>query len=361
MNLSISKVLLFLKMTHIKRRSFLKSTLALSAISVLPNNLSAFRENNSPLNESFTALYPTRLTKGDTVVIMGLAGAVRDQKVVVDFKEILEKQGFVVLIGQTVYKTFGYLSGTDDERANEFNHFVSDTQVKAIFFIKGGWGCGRVLDKINYEQLKNNPKIILGFSDLTSLLNAIYHKTGLVTFHGPTGNSSWDSFSLNSFMDMVSRRGLSLQKPVIRQLQVFSVLRAGKASGTLIGGNLTVFCSLLGTPYFPSCSGKILFLEDTHEEPYRIDRMLNSLRLAGVFDQVSGLIFGQFNDCKAEKPNESFTLEEVVQHQLNEYAFPVIWGAPIGHIKDKWTLPIGVEAHMNTDDLALKLIRPAVS
>jgi muramoyltetrapeptide carboxypeptidase len=344
-----------------KRRSFLKSTLALSTLSVLPNNFRADKQGDPSQAEPLIPLRPTRLAKGDTLAIMGMAGAMRDPKILSGFVQILEQQGFNVSVGQTVNKTFGYLSGSDEDRANEFNDFVSNPQIKAILFVKGGWGCGRVLDKINYEQLKINPKIILGFSDLTSLLNAIYHQTGLVTFHGPTGNTSWASFSLNSFTEIVSRGGLAFQKPEITQLQSFSVLRAGQATGALIGGNLTVFCSLLGTPYFPSCKGKILFLEETHEEPYSIDRMLNSLRLAGVFDEISGVIFGQFNHCNAEKPLESFTLEEVVQQQLNGFSFPVLWGAPIGHVTDKWTLPIGVEAQMNTDDLSLKLIHPAVS
>jgi muramoyltetrapeptide carboxypeptidase len=196
---------------------------------------------------------------------------------------------------------------------------------------------------------------------MTSLLNAIYQKTGLITFHGPVGNSSWEKFSLDSFQDIVCRGGDSFQKPELPQLQLFSAWQNGKATGELIGGNLTVFCSLLGTPYWPSCAGKILFLEDTHEEPYRIDRMLNSLRLAGVFNEVSGIIFGQFNDCNAEKPLESFTLEEVVRHQLKGYSFPVIWGAPIGHVKNKWTLPIGVKALMDAEGLSVKLMQPAVS
>ena len=273
----------------------------------------------------------------------------------------MEQQGFNVSVGQTVNKTFGYLSGSDEDRANEFNDFVSNPLIKAILFVKGGWGCGRVLDKIDYQGLKKNPKIILGFSDMTSLLNAIYQKTGLITFHGPVGNSSWEKFSLNSFQDMVCHGGVSFRKPELPQLQSFSTWQSGEATGELIGGNLTVFCSLLGTPYWPSCAGKILFLEETHEEPYRIDRMLNSLRLAGVFDEISGVVFGQFNDCNAEKPLESFTLEEVVHHQLKGYSFPVIWGAPIGHVKEKWTLPIGAQVRMKAEELSLKLMHSAVS
>ena len=182
-----------------KRRSFLKSTLALSAISVLPNNLRADKEINPSKAEPLTPLRPVRLVKGDTIAIMGMAGAMRDPKILSGFIQIMEQQGFKVSVGQTVNKTYGYLSGSDEDRANEFNGFVSNPLIKAIFFVKGGWGCGRVLDKIDYQQLKTNPKIILGFSDMTSLLNAIYQKTGLVTFHGPVGNSSWEKFSLNSF------------------------------------------------------------------------------------------------------------------------------------------------------------------
>lgn len=361
MNSSNPKVLLFLKTTPMKRRSFLKSTLALSTLSVLPNNLSADKQVNTPEAEQVTTLRPARLSKGDTVAIMGMAGAMRDPKTLSGFIQIMEKQGFNVRVGQTVNKTFGYLSGSDDDRADEFNDFVSNPSIKAILFVKGGWGCGRVLDKINYEQLKKNPKIILGFSDMTSLLNAIYQETGLITFHGPVGNSSWEKFTLSSFQEIVCRGGDSFQKPELPQLQSFSTWQSGEVIGELIGGNLTVFCSLLGTPYWPSCTGKILFLEETHEEPYRIDRMLNSLRLAGVFDQVSGVVFGQFNACNAENPQESFTLEEVVRQQLNGYSFPIIWGAPIGHVKDKWTVPIGTQVRLNAQELSLKLMHPAVS
>jgi muramoyltetrapeptide carboxypeptidase len=348
-------------MSNSERRKFIKSGLALSAFSILPPFFGAQPVIGKWVNEQGTSTYPARLNKGDTIAIMGMAGALRDPNIVGGFKEIIEKQGFVVRIGQTVNKTFGYLSGSDEDRANEFNDFVSNPLIKAILFVKGGWGCGRVLDKIDYEQLKKNPKIILGFSDMTSILNAIYHKTGLITFHGPVGNSSWEKFSLNSFQDMVCRGGDSFQKPELPQLQSFSTWQSGEATGELIGGNLTVFCSLLGTPFWPSCAGKILFLEETHEEPYRIDRMLNSLRLAGVFDEISGVVFGQFNDCNAEKPLESFTLEEVVRQQLKGYSFPVIWGAPIGHVKDKWTVPIGAQVRMNAHELSLKLMHPAVS
>jgi muramoyltetrapeptide carboxypeptidase len=348
-------------MSNSERRKFLKSGLALSAFSMLPSFISTQPVNGKTGEEQATPSFPARLIKGDTIAIMGMAGAMRDPKILSGFIQIIAQQGFNVSVGQTVNKTYGYLSGSDEERANEFNDFVSNPLIKAILFVKGGWGCGRVLDKIDYQQLKKNPKIILGFSDMTSLLNAIYQKTGLITFHGPIGNSSWEKFSLNSFQDIVCRGGDSFQKPELPQLQLFSAWQNGKATGELIGGNLTVFCSLLGTPYWPSCAGKILFLEDTHEEPYRIDRMLNSLRLAGVFNEVSGIIFGQFNDCNAEKPQESFTLEEVVRHQLKGYSFPVIWGAPIGHVKNKWTLPIGVKALMDADGLSVKLMQPAVS
>ena len=348
-------------MSNSPRRKFIKSGLALSAFSILPPFFGAQPVMGKLLNEQGTPTYPARLVKGDTIAIMGMAGAMRDPKILSGFIQIMEQQGFKVSVGQTVNKTYGYLSGSDEDRANEFNGFVLNPLIKAIFFVKGGWGCGRVLDKIDYEQIKKNTKIILGFSDMTSLLNAIYQKTGLITFHGPVGNSSWEKFSLNSFQDIVCRGGVSFQKPELPQLQLFSAWQCGEATGALIGGNLTVFCSLLGTPYWPSCSGKILFLEETHEEPYRIDRMLNSLRLAGVFDEISGVVFGQFNDCNAEKPLESFTLEEVVRHQLKGYSFPVIWGAPIGHVKDKWTVPIGAQVTMNTDELSLKLMRPAVS
>jgi muramoyltetrapeptide carboxypeptidase len=266
-----------------------------------------------------------------------------------------------VVLGKTLTKVVGYLSGSDEERAGEFNEFIADQSIKGIFFIKGGWGCGRVLDKIDYNQVKLNPKVILGFSDITSLLCAIHHKTGLVTFHGPVGNSSWDSFSSNAFNEIACQGGVDFEITEKTQIQPLKALHKGTAKGPLIRGNLTVFCSLLGTPFFPNCKGKILFLEETHEEPYSVDRMLNSLRLAGVLNEISGLIFGQFNDCLAENPQESFALEEVVNQHVADLDIPILWGAPFGHVKEKWTLPIGVEAILNTESLSLKLFHPAVS
>ena len=230
-----------------------------------------------------------------------------------------------------------------------------------IFFIKGGWGCARVIDKIDFQALRDNPKVIIGFSDITSLLNAIYQITGLVTFHGPVGVSSWEGFSLNSFNQIVCQAGKDFDFPSSYNTKSLKIIRPGIAKGVLIGGNLTVFSSLLGTPFFPSCKGKILFLEETKEEPYRIDRLLTSLRLAGVLNEISGLVFGKFNQCVAEKPSESFTLEEVIDQHFSQATYPVLWGVPFGHVKDKWTIPVGVEAELSTEAPFLKLIESGVS
>ena len=344
-------------MSLLARRSFLKSGLSLASLSLLqPFTVNPVREDGFG-----ASILPPRLNKGDKVAIMGMAGALRDITYIETFKTILTNLGFNVVLGKTLTKVVGYLSGSDDERAGEFNAFIADESIKGIFFIKGGWGCGRVLDKIDYNQVKSTPKIIIGFSDITSLLCAIHQKTGVVTFHGPVGNSSWDQFSSTAFSEIVCNGGLDFDATEKTQIQPLKTLHNGVAKGPLVGGNLTVFCSLLGTPYFPDCTGKILFLEETHEEPYSVDRLLNSLRLAGVFNEISGLIFGQFNDCLPEKPQESFLLEEVVNQHVAGLDIPILWGAPFGHVKEKWTLPIGVEAILNTESLTLKLIHPAVS
>ena len=340
------------------RRSFLKSTLALSVLPVFPLNPGVEPDNKYSPPQT---IYPKRLKAGNTIAIMGMAGALSDGSCVENCENALKALGFNVQVGSTVRSKHGYLSGTDEERLGEFHQFIADPNMHGILFVRGGWGAARILDKIDYELIKNNPKVISGFSDLTSLLNAVYTKTGVITFHGPVACSSWDPFTIEAFSTMAVEAGLAF-KPVKKSaIQTLNTWKQGAVEGVLVGGNLTVFTSLLGTPFFPDCKDKILFFEDTHEEPYRIDRMLTSLHLSGVLNQVSGIIFGQFNDCLAEKPKESFTLEEVVKHHVSSLNIPILWGAPFGHVKEKWTLPIGGKVRLDTSIQLVKLIEPAVA
>jgi len=343
-----------------QRRDFFRTSFGVFGFLLFPDGLLSYWNKYDNFEDKKEVISPSRLQKGDVVAVMGAAGALRETKYIESFKEQLLSFGFKVIMGETVGKINGYFSGTDEERAQEFNRFIEDQSVKAIFFIKGGWGSARILNLIDYENIKKNPKIILGFSDITSLLIAVFKKTRLVTFHGPVGVSSWEGFTLESFKNMTCRAEKKLNQNDSEIRRLITVIVKGQAKGQLIGGNLSVFVALLGTPFFESCKEKILFLEETDEEPYRIDRMLTTLRLAGVLDEVAGIVFGQFNKCIAEKPQESFTLIEVLEQHFKEACYPVVYGCPFGHVKDKWTLPVGAEAIIDTDGAVLTLFAPAV-
>lgn len=298
---------------------------------------------------------PAALKKNAVIGICTPAGAVRDKNEATKFKILLEKCGFRVKIGANHKTRYGYFSSTDDGRAKEFMHFIQDDEVDAIFFLRGGWGCQRILPLLDYSIIRENPKVIMGFSDVTSLLTTITERSNLVTYHGPNGNSTWEKYTMNYFNRLVID-GTAVNysdHPVI-------TYSGGKAFGELIGGNLSVLVGLVGTPFEPDWTNKILFLEDVKEEPYRIDRMLTQLRQAGVFEKVNGVVLGEFRKCVPEEPEISFSLDEVFKLHFTEATIPVFRGARIGHVKDKYTVPIGVHARINSENGTFSLTESAV-
>lgn len=305
---------------------------------------------------------PKQLKKGSTVGICASAGPVRDEKEVDEFVKLLREKGFKVKEGENVRKKYGYFSATDKERADEFMGMIRDTEVDAVFFTRGGWGCARILEYLNFDEIRSNPKIIMGFSDITTLLNAITFKTGLVTFHGPGGNSSWNSFSWRYIEDLlIDRHRVNYSNPDKQFLtDTPKTIVPGTSSGILYGGNLSVISALVGSDYLPDWEGKILFLEDVMEEPYRIDRMLTHLKLNGVFEKINGLILGSFRKCEAEEPERSFTLDEVFNQHFSELKIPVYSGAPIGHVKYKFTVPVGMPVTMNANELRFEVDQTSV-
>lgn len=339
-------------MKKISRRSFLPmfgtALIGASCLSIQDKEKPKITPEQVPLK-------PPRLKKGDTVAICAPAGDTYNQQDVYDFKKTLEIYGFKVKLGTNALGKHGYFSANDSERAKGFMQLIIDTEVKGIFFTRGGWGCARILDLLDYETIQANPKVILGFSDITSLLIAITHKTGLITFHGPGGNSTWNDFSWQSIQSILieSQTYKFTNHASVNNLKVHST---GTAEGTLYGGNLSVLSGILGSDYVPDWQGKILFLEDVMEEPYRIDRMLTQLKLNGVFDQISGLVLGQFRKCTAEEPHRSFTLDQVFEQHFKEARFPVFSGASFGHVKYKNTLPIGAQISMNADECSFRTL-----
>lgn len=304
---------------------------------------------------------PPALKPGDTIAISSPAGAVWDESSITRFASIIESLGFKVKLGQTLKEKWGYLAGSDELRAKELNTFFADKEVKAIFCQKGGWGCARLLDKLDYQLIKKNPKVIMGFSDITSLLIAIYSKTGVVTFHGPVGNSGWNDFSVDYIKRVLMKKeAVQFVYPEKDDDKPYT-LNSGKAKGRLMGGNLAVLTGIIGSAYLPHWKNKILFLEDVEEEPYEIDRMLTQLKLAGVLSQISGFVFGKCSKCVAEEPFKAFTLKEVLEQHIKPLGIPAFYGAMIGHIENKYTVPLGVEAEVDADTFEIKLLESSVS
>lgn len=303
---------------------------------------------------------PKKLNPGDTVGICAPAGAVKHQSEVDDFVATLHNLGFKTKLGKHVSERFGYFSAKDEERADEFMSLIEDEEVNAIFSVRGGWGCARILEHLDFDKIKSNPKVIMGFSDITTLLNAITKKSDLITFHGPGGNSSWNPYSVD-YIDRLLVKGQNLKFENKHYDAPISTYTKGKATGELFGGNLSVLSGLIGSEYLPNWAGKILFIEDVMEEPYRIDRMLTQFKLAGVFDQISGLVLGIFRKCEPEEPQYSFTLNEVFEQHFKDFGKPVFSGAQFGHTKNKFTLPVGTLVEIDADEGSIQMLESAVT
>jgi muramoyltetrapeptide carboxypeptidase len=302
-------------------------------------------------------LRPRALAAGDTVGLVTPATFVSDPDSLALVERTIAYFGLKPKWGKNVRQREGYLGGSIEGRVADLHDMFRDPEVKAIFALRGGYGAAQLLDKIDYELIRTHPKILLGYSDITALHLAILKKTGLVTFHGPVVLSRYTDFTQQFF-----RRALFDTKPLgvvtnppdnnpLRPTHTLRTIRPGRARGRLIGGNLTLICSTMGTPYEVDTRGRILFTEDVDEEPYRIDRMLTQLRLAGKLDQAAGIVFGECADCRVKdyKPSFSstFSLGEVLDHILGDLKIPVLSGLTIGHTEDQLTLPEGVLATLD--------------
>ncbi len=277
----------------------------------------------------------------------------------------LNRMGLEVEIGNTIKKhdkNYRYFSASDQERADEFMHYVESQDIDCILAGRGGYGVMRILPLLDYEIIRLNPKIIIGFSDITALLIAIYVKTGLVTFHGPVAVTTFNSFTVKSFKEMIFQREKFV--PINISSSAYNVINEGICSGRLIGGNLTLVVATLGSEYEINTDNCILFLEDVTVEPYHIDRMLTQLWLAGKFDKCKGVIFGNFKGLDARKnfyPVQSYTRRQVVYSKMKELGIPSILGVEIGHEMNKLTLPMGTNAMLNANEKSLTLLEPSVS
>lgn len=314
-------------------------------------------------------LIPQRLQPGDTLGIIAPASAPPDPKNLDRAVAVLEKLGFKTKLAPNVRNRWGFLAGTDRERAADLMRMFTDRQVRAVLCVRGGYGTARLLPLLDYAAIRANPKIFVGYSDITSLHCAFLRRANLVSFHGPMLNSDFvnddmPKFTLQSFLRVLGEPSAygSIDRGYRRQ--TVQTLRRGVARGPLIGGNLTLLCTTIGTPWQPKFKGCILFLEDLGEEPYRMDRMLTYLRNAGVLQQVAGIAIGINKDChdpKAKKAKEyRQTLEDVFRERLLPLKVPVVMGLPFGHIPHNATLPIGSEAVLDAHRGQLILTQAAV-
>jgi muramoyltetrapeptide carboxypeptidase len=310
---------------------------------------------------------PGRLRPGDTIGLVHPASATFlevDLDIVV---ESLEALGLKVRLGQHARAKYGYLAGTDEQRAADVNALFSDDSIRGLLAVRGGWGSGRILPHLDYDAIAQNPKILMGYSDITALHLAIHARTGLVTFHTPVGISPWTPFSVEHMKrvifngEAVTMRNLAEKGERLAQTEYRTrTITPGRARGRLVGGNLTVLTAILGSPYLPSWDGAILFLEDVREQIYRVDRMMTQLKLAGVLERASAVVFGHCTRCDPGEGYGSLTLEEVLRDHLEPLGVPAWHGAMIGHIDEQFTVPIGIEAEVDATDGTIRLLEPAV-
>ncbi len=290
-----------------------------------------------------------RLRPNQTVGVIAPASPIRPDEIAQGLR-LLESFPFNIRLGRHLFDHLNYLAGSDHDRVSDLHGMFSDPDVRAIFCARGGYGSARLLDKIDFDLIRRNPKVIVGFSDLTAVLAAVYQQSGLVAIHGPT---LWD-LPKNGNWQHVSRLITTSHKPRISFKQG-RVIREGKARGTLLGGNLSTICSLLDTPFLPSFEGVILFLEEKGETAYKLDRMLTHLLLSGRLGGVSAIAIGQIEDC-----GEQELIHHLLEERLRALAIPVVTGLPVGHGAENRALPLGVPGVVDTERMLLNIEEPAI-
>lgn len=307
-----------------------------------------------------------KLQKGDTIGFIAPSGAVRVEGAVDRAAREAERMGYRVKLGKSCSAKYGYLSGTDDMRAEDVNAMFADPQVDAIFCVRGGYGTTRILDKLDYDVIAKNPKIFVGYSDITAMHIAMLSRCNLATFAAPMPASDFSSGPLDDFSLASMLRVLGEAKPAgelvnAPDYHARKTINCGSCEGMLVGGNLMLITSLLGTPYELDVKGKILFIEEIGEHTYCIDRMLTQLRLAGKFEDCAGIVFGDFKNCEIEFKEYGFTIEEIIRDVVAPCRKPVFMGFQAGHCTPKITLPYGVRCRMDADQKTLTVLEAAVT
>lgn len=317
----------------------------------------------------FVPIKPPRLQPGSTVALLAPASNVVEDDQIVAAREMLASLGFRVRLGAHLFKRHGYFAGTDEQRAADVNQAFRDQEVEGIFCMRGGYGCPRILPLLDYQAIRENPKFLMGYSDITALLTAVHAQTGLITFHGPHPDHDFSETLVRQLRAMVfdGVPDLRLGEPplfegragkVPRQFRL-SRLFPGTVEGRLLGGNLSLICKLVGTPFEPEWADRIAFFEDVNESPRRIDGMLTHLRLAGRLQRCAGLVLGQFTDAEPDTYN-TLSPDQVFRELLTDLGKPVLRGLAIGHVPEQGIVPIGARARLDVGEGSLTLLESVV-
>jgi muramoyltetrapeptide carboxypeptidase len=313
------------------------------------------------------AVHPLRLSPGDVVGLVDPASATWEPIDIDIVEDTLAALGLVARRGPHLLARRGSLAGADRDRAADVMAMFTDPAVKAVLPVRGGWGCARILPHLDFDAIRRNPKVIMGYSDLTALLLAIHARTGLVTFHGPNGASEWNATSADFFRRVVlhgeavtfsnpREKGETLAQTEYR----IKTITPGVARGRLLGGNLSVLTALLGSPFLPDFRDAVLFLEDVNEAPYRVDRMLTQLSLAGILKGARAVVWGTCHECVPDAGFGSATIPDLLDDHVKPLGVPAWRGALFGHIDRQFTLPVGAEVEVDATAGSIRMLAPAV-
>ena len=313
------------------------------------------------------AVKARRLRPGDTVGLVDPASATWEPVDIQIVEESLAGLGLRTKRGQHLLARRGYFAGDDDARAHDLNAMFADPDVAAVHPIRGGWGSARLLRRIDFDAIARHPKILLGYSDITALLLPVHARTGLVTFHGIVGASQWNPFNVGWFRrvlmdgEAVTFENLKDKGEHLAQVEHrVQTITPGRARGRLLGGNLTVLTTIIGSGLLPDWDDCILFVEDVNEAPYRVDRMFTQLALSGILGKARAVIWGTCSECEPGDGYGSLTITDVLDDHVRPLGVPAWQGAMIGHVDRQFLLPVGLEVEVDAAAGTIRMLEPAV-
>lgn len=352
----------------LNRRSFISKSGALAALSVgstigVKAGLGA--QVNGKYPETKARILPPALKKGDLIGLVTPGSPISEEQLDDAILKI-EGLGYKTYYKDSVLSAYGYFAGTDQERADELMHMFTNQELTGIWCVRGGYGSIRILNLLDYEKIGQNPKVFVGYSDITALLTSVYERTGLITYHGPLGVSEFNEFSVASMERVMVDPAKKYKYPYKREAGTEEnpefdryTIRGGKAAGQLIGGNISVLDSMIGSRFEPNFENKLVYLEEIEEKTYKVDKMLFHLLEATNLKKAAGIVMGVMGDCNTgEAP--TLSLKEAIRDLLEPLDIPVSYGHSFGHIKEIISIPNGIRARLNANKNSLKLLEKTV-